>query len=66
MENEYARFAQQYSEMKTQINNDSLIAQLDKEQHLATKLLVYPVQRIYFMHIASQDAAQRGQFFFQT
>ena len=32
MENEYAAFAQQYSEMKTQINNDSLIAQLDKEQ----------------------------------
>ena len=31
MENEYASFARQYSEMKTQINNDSLIAQLDKE-----------------------------------
>jgi len=32
MENEYARFAQQYSEMKTQINNDSLIAQLDMQR----------------------------------
>ena len=28
MENEYERFALQYSEMKTQINNDSCIAQL--------------------------------------
>ena len=28
MENEYERFALQYSEMKTQINNDSIIAQL--------------------------------------
>ena len=39
MENEYARFAQQYSEMKTQINNDSLIAQLDKEQQRTEQLL---------------------------
>ena len=39
MENEYARFAQQYSEMKTQINNDSLIAQLDKEQQRTEELL---------------------------
>ena len=27
MENEYERFALQYSEMKTQINNDSIIQQ---------------------------------------
>lgn len=39
MENEYARFAQQYSEMKTQINNDSLIAQLDAEQQRTEQLL---------------------------
>ncbi len=39
MENEYASFAQQYSEMKTQINNDSLIAQLDKEQQRTEALL---------------------------
>ena len=39
MENEYARFAQQYSEMKTQINNDSLIAQLDKERQRTQELL---------------------------
>ena len=32
MENEYENFARQYSEMKTQINNDSLMAQLEKEQ----------------------------------
>ena len=32
MENEYQRFANQYSEMKTQISNDSIIAQLTKEQ----------------------------------
>ena len=28
MENEYERFTLQYSEMKTQINNDSIIEQL--------------------------------------
>lgn len=39
MENEYASFAKQYSEMKTQINNDSLIAQLDKEQQRTEALL---------------------------
>ena len=39
LENEYARFAQQYSEMKTQINNDSLIAQLDKAKHRTEELL---------------------------
>ena len=32
MENEYERFALQYSEMKTQINNDSIIEQLTQEQ----------------------------------
>ncbi len=39
MEYEYASFARQYSEMKTQINNDSLIAQLDKEQQRTEELL---------------------------
>lgn len=39
MENEYANFAKQYSEMKTQINNDSLMAQLDKEQQRTEQLL---------------------------
>ena len=39
MENEYASFARHYSEMKTQINNDSLIAQLDKEQQRTEELL---------------------------
>ena len=32
MENEYAQFAMQYNEMMTQINNDSLVAQLEQEQ----------------------------------
>ena len=32
MENEYQQFATQYSEMKTQISNDSIIAQLTAEQ----------------------------------
>ena len=32
MENEYERFALQYSEMKTQINNDSIVEQLTQEQ----------------------------------
>ena len=39
MENEYERFAMQYSEMKTQINNDSIIAQLTAEQMKTQKLL---------------------------
>ena len=34
MENEYQQFADQYSEMKTQINNDSIIEQLKTEQLL--------------------------------
>lgn len=32
MQNEYEEFARQYQELQTQINNDSLIAQLEKEQ----------------------------------
>ena len=32
MENEYEKFAQQYSEMRTQINNDSILEQLTQEQ----------------------------------
>ena len=39
MENEYQRFANQYSEMKTQISNDSIIAQLTKEQERTQQLL---------------------------
>ena len=39
MENEYERFTMQYSEMKTQINNDSIIAQLTQEQMKTQKLL---------------------------
>lgn len=39
MENEYEQFAQQYSEMKTQINNDSIVAQLTQEQMKTQKLL---------------------------
>lgn len=39
MENEYQQFADQYSEMKTQINNDSIIAQLTQEQLKTEKLL---------------------------
>ena len=39
MENEYERFTMQYSEMKTQINNDSIIAQLTEEQMKTQKLL---------------------------
>ena len=31
MENEYERFARQYSEMKTQINNESIVEQLTQE-----------------------------------
>lgn len=39
MENEYEQFARQYSEMKTQINNDSIVAQLTQEQIKTQRLL---------------------------
>lgn len=39
MENEYEHFARQYNEMKTQINNDSLMAQLEQEQQRTQELL---------------------------
>lgn len=39
MENEYEQFAHQYSEMKTQINNDSIVAQLTQEQLKTQRLL---------------------------
>ena len=39
MENEYQMFSDQYSELKTQINNDSIIEQLTQEQLKTEKLL---------------------------
>ena len=39
MENEYQQFATQNSEMKTQISNDSIIAQLTAEQEKTERLL---------------------------
>ncbi len=39
MQNEYENFARQYNEMKTQINNDSLMAQLEQEQQRTQELL---------------------------
>ena len=39
MENEYANFAAQYNELKMQINNDSLVAQLEQEQRRSEELL---------------------------
>ncbi len=39
MENEYQQFATQYSEMKTQVSNDSIIAQLTAEQEKTERLL---------------------------
>ncbi len=39
MENEYQMFADQFSEMKTQINNDSIIEQLSQEQLKTQQLL---------------------------
>ena len=39
MVNEYQQFATQYSEMKTQISNDSIIAQLTAEQEKTERLL---------------------------
>ena len=45
MENEYEQFARQYSEMKTQINNDSIVALLTKEQ-LRTQELLKELQQV--------------------
>ena len=45
MENEYQQFALQYSEMKTQINNDSIIAQLSAE-HEKTQRLLAELKRV--------------------
>ncbi|MCR4773875.1 MAG: hypothetical protein K5854_05900 [Prevotella sp.] len=39
MENEYQQFANQYSEMRTQITNDSIVAQLTQEQEKTERLL---------------------------
>jgi len=39
MENEYQQFAEQYNEMKTRINNDSIVAQLTREQERTQQLL---------------------------
>ena len=45
MEKEYEQFALQYSEMKTQINNDSIVAQLTREQ-LKTQELLAELRRV--------------------
>ena len=45
MEIEYQQFADQYSEMKTRINNDSIVAQLTQEQ-LRTQQLLSELKRV--------------------
>jgi len=45
MENEYERFTLQYSEMITQINNDSIVAQLTQEQ-MRTQQLLEELKRV--------------------
>lgn len=52
MENEYEQFAMQYNEMMTQINNDSLVAQLEQEQK-RTEDLLEELRRV-----KSSDAAE--------
>ena len=52
MENEYEQFAMQYNEMKTQINNDSLVAQLEMEQKRTEELLEE------LRRVKSSDAAE--------
>lgn len=52
MENEYEQFAMQYNEMKTQINNDSLVAQLEQEQKRTEELLEE------LRRVKSSDAAE--------
>ena len=45
LENEYEQLARQYSEMKAQINNDSIVAQLTQEQ-LRTQRLLEELKRV--------------------
>lgn len=45
MEGEYEQFARQYSEMITQINNDSIVAQLTQEQ-LRTQQLLEELRKV--------------------
>lgn len=45
MENEYEQFTRQYSEMMTQINNDSIVAQLTQEQ-LRTQQLLEELRKV--------------------
>ena len=45
MQNEYEQFARQYSEMKMQISNDSIVAQLTQEQ-LRTQQLLNELKRV--------------------
>ena len=52
MENEYEQFAMQYNEMMTQINNDSLVAQLEQEQKRTEELLEE------LRRVKSSDAAE--------
>lgn len=52
MENEYEQFAMQYNEMKMQINNDSLVAQLEIEQKRTEELLEE------LKHVKSSNAAE--------
>ena len=52
MENEYEQFAMQYNEMKMQINNDSLVAQLEMEQKRTEELLEE------LKRVKSSDAAE--------
>ena len=52
MENEYEQFAMQYNEMMTQINNDSLVAQLELEQKRTEELLEE------LKRVKSNDAAE--------
>ena len=52
MENEYEQFAMQYNKMKTQINNDSLVAQLEMEQKRTEELLEE------LRRVKSSDAAE--------
>ncbi len=52
MENEYEQFALQYNEMMTQINNDSLVQQLEIEQKRTEELLEE------LRRVKSSDAAE--------
>ena len=62
MENEYQQFADQYSEMKTQINNDSIVAQLTAEAVLRSYVIQIDSLNRANEHLTAENTRIRGQY----